>query len=316
MISSLARVFECNADEKEVLSLRENLMGKDYPAYIHTLFESVSLSGLMIDIGLQKSLVGFKDFEKNINQDVWYVFRSETVVDTLWAKRVDPSEGLEFYRDAVLNALKTLPAVALKTIIGYRTGLRVNPDTTASQVKRKMDEKSYRDLFFLETARICRENNIPFHIHAAFGESNIDVRENNPLHLKPFFDSPLGKEIDTVLIHGGYPYAFEAGYLASVFPRVYIDVSEFIPFATLGGKRGLEDIMSMCPLNKIMYGSDGFDIPEIHWLGALVAKQEVSSILGELISASTIDKEFGEDFARKFFYETTANLHGLRMNKE
>jgi hypothetical protein len=313
IISGLSELLGCPPDEQSVLAARNDLAKQDYGRYVKNLFEDVTLKGFLVDIGLQKSLVSFDDFERLSAQKVWYVYRIETVVDRLWQEKIDPARGMEIFRAEVKDAIKTLPAVALKSIIGYRTGLRIDPEVSVKQVSRKMDEQAYRNLFFMESARICREEGIPLHVHAAFGESNIDLRENNPLHLKPYLDSSPGRGIDTVLIHGGYPYAFEAGYLAAMFPRVYLDISELLPFVTMGARRGVEDLMSMCPWNKIMYGSDGFDVPETHWFGVRMGKQVIGSILGDLIKEGKIDREFAEEIAQLIFHRTTLGLHRLPL---
>ncbi len=211
------------------------------------------------------------------------------------------------------EAAEALPAIALKSIIGYRTGLQIDTTITEKQVAQTMEERDYRNLFFLESARLCLELGLPFHMHTGFGESNNDLRENNPLHLKPFLDSPYAKEIDVVLIHGGYPYAFEAGYLAAMYPNVHVDISELIPFVTLRARAGIEEIMNMCPLNKLMYGSDGFDVPESHWVSARMGKQVLGAILGDLVDKHVIDTAYAMEVARMVLHGNSLRLHGKKQ---
>ena len=120
----------------------------------------------------------------------------------------------------------------------------------------------------LRSIEEATKKGVPIQIHAAFGESNINVLNNNPFLLKEFLDHPRYKQSRLILIHGGYPYCFEAGYLASVYPNLYVDISEMIPFVPMGAYQGLSQIFDMCPFNKVLYGSDGFIIPDIHWLAA------------------------------------------------
>ena len=310
VISALAEVLDTPLDENQVLAARQEYAERDYKGYVNKLFDDVNLAGLMVDIGLQKSLVDNSDFENLANRTVWYVYRGETVVDRLWRDRVEPAVGLELFRQEVKTAIGALPAIALKSIIGYRTGLQVETTVTEKQVAQTMKEREYRSLFFLETARLCLELDLPFHIHTGFGESNNDLRENNPIHLKPFLDSPYAADIDVVLIHGGYPYAFEAGYLAAMYPNVHVDISELIPFVTLRARAGIEEIMNMCPLNKLMYGSDGFDVPESHWLSARMGKQILRDILGDLVDKHIIDTSYAKEVARMVLHGNSLRLHG------
>ncbi len=312
MISQLSAFLQCPPEENAVLEARVSAAADSYPGYVAALLDDASLQGLCVDVGLQKSSVSSSEFLNLAGRDVRYVFRIESIVDKLWREQVPVGEALALFRNEVLEAIHSLPAIALKSIIGYRTGLRVDPEISMDKASAMADEKSFRDFFFLEAARICRQESIPFHVHAAFGESNLDLRENNPLHLKPYLDSPLGRELDTVIIHAGYPYTFEAGYLAGMYPRVFIDLSEMIPFAPMGMKRGVEDVFSMCPMNKILYGSDGFDIPETHWLGARMGKNVIGSILNEMIDAGCIDDEYGREIAGMIFHENTRKLHNIQ----
>lgn len=310
LLSSLGNFLGCSSDEREVLESRDEAARRDYRAYVNALFDSVGLTTLVVDTGLQKSSVDNSRFESLVARKVRYVYRTETVVDRLWREQVDPESGLRIFQDEVRSGATALKAIALKSIIGYRTGLEVDPAVTASKVSRHMDEASYRNLFFLESARLCQELGIPLHVHAAFGESNIDLRKNNPIHLKSFMESKSADGLDVVLIHGGYPYAFEAGYMAAMYPRLHVDLSELIPFVPLGARRGVEDILSMAPWNKVMYGSDGFDIPETHWIGALMGKQILGDILGDLVESGTIDASYAMEAARMMLHENSLRLHG------
>ncbi len=134
---------------------------------------------------------------------------------------------------------------------------------------------------------------------------------NNPFLLKDLLDHPRYKQSRLVLVHGGYPYCFEAGYLASVYPNLYVDISEMIPFVPMGAYQGLRQIFDMCPFNKVLYGSDGFIIPEIHWLGAKMAKAALSSLFSHYIEAGLFDHDLALRVANMVFSETARKLYGL-----
>jgi len=84
-----------------------------------------------------------------------------------------------------------------------------------------------------------------------------------------------------------------------------------VPYVPLGFKKGIRDIMDLCPLNKIMYGSDGLITPETHWMGAKVAKKEMAKILNELIKENYFTKQFATTVARNIFYQTAYTLYDL-----
>ena len=148
-------------------------------------------------------------------------------------------------------------------------------------------------------------------IHASFGESNLNLLHNNPLLLKEIFEHPKYNQVKIILVHGGYPYSFEAGYLAAMYPNVFLDLSEMIPFVPLGLRKGLRDMLDMAPLTKIMFGSDGFVIPEIHWLAAKVAKNELALLFTELVKNRLFDVDYGYQVAENIFYKNAQNLYQL-----
>jgi predicted TIM-barrel fold metal-dependent hydrolase len=124
-------------------------------------------------------------------------------------------------------------------------------------------------------------------------------------------DNPKYNKIAIILVHGGYPYSFEAGYLAAMYPRLYLDISEMVPFVPLGSRQGIRNMLDMCPLNKIMYGSDGFVLPDLHWLGAKVAKQDIEAILSELIALGLQDQDLALASAGDIFFDTARKVYSL-----
>ena len=121
-LESLADFFGIDSNEEKVLETRKNAATKDYTTFVRNLMEDVHLSWMMVDIGLQKSSVDFKDFEALVPFPIYYVYRIETVIDRLWRDRVPAAEGIKKFREEVQHAVRDLPAIALKSIIGYRTG--------------------------------------------------------------------------------------------------------------------------------------------------------------------------------------------------
>ena len=127
-----------------------------------------------------------------------------------------------------------------------------------------------RDFLVFQTLEACLRHDIPLQLHTGVGDSPIiDLRNSNPLLLINILkDEHFGKA-KIVLVHAGYPYTAEAGYLANNYPNVFIDVSEMNPFASIGIEPKLLELMEMAPLTKLFYGSDGYNIPELFWFSAV-----------------------------------------------
>ncbi|MCF8038739.1 MAG: amidohydrolase [Desulfohalobiaceae bacterium] len=303
------------ATEDSLLLKRQERMEENYSRWIRDLFSDCSLETMLVDLGYKPADQDLEQFERLVPVRIHYLFRIESVLDDLWKQFQNREIDLAFVEehfDAVLDDnLAQTNIVGFKTIIGYRTGLQVQPATRSQLLKVPPDEKQFRDYFFLRLLSKTSETGMPVQIHAAFGESNIDIQKNSPALLKWVFDQESFRKTPVILVHGGYPRCFEAGYLASVYPNVYVDLSEMIPFVPLGLQQGLRDIFDMCPFTKILYGSDGFIVPEIHWMGARMAKEALTALFEELIDIGLFDASYAMNVARMILSENARALYRL-----
>ncbi len=310
LLRELSDTFGFEGSRKDAAFKARELARKDYRAYVTKLFDDAVIDTLIIDLGYKPAQVSLTDFEDLVPSKVSYMFRIESVLDDLWKNGTGFKEAEGIFDEAVENAGKDQKIVAFKSIIGYRTGLQINRQSRSSLLK-ECSEKEFRDYFLLRAMDAALKCHKPFQIHASFGESNINLLHNNPLMLREVLEDPAFRELSIILVHGGYPYSFEAGYLAAMYANVHLDMSEMVPLVPLGARSGLRDMMDMCPLNKLMYGSDGFVLPEIHWLGAKFAKQELGTIFDELISERYFEKEEAQIVALDIFYNTARRVYGL-----
>ena len=307
---------EQHSDE-ELLAIREQRMQENYQEWVSELFDDASIETLLIDLGYKPAAVELPEFERLVPASVYYMFRIESVLDDLWrdfqSKEIDFRTVEETFFQALSDAFETPELVAVKSIIGYRTGLAVQPVNRRQMLSADPGEKAFRDYFLLQSLEKTIQQDLPFQIHAAFGESNINILNNNPILLKELLEHSQYQEADIVLVHGGHPYNFEAGYFASVYPNVYVDISEMFPFVPVGSRLGLSKIFDMCPFNKILYGSDGFILPDIHWLGAKIAKDALESLFSEFIDMGLFDRELALQVAKMVLSENAQKLYRLPM---
>ena len=303
------------ASAGQILNERARRMNRDYHGWVADLFADAGIATLLIDKGYQPASQPLDLFESMAPCPVRYFFRMENALDPLWAAfrqgKIDFKTAEERYYHALDTELEQDKIIGLKSIIGYRTGLEIRPRNRSDLIGGQAGEKAFRDFFLVSTLRRVASRSLPVQIHASFGESHVDIRKNHPGMLKYVFEQKDLCTLPLVLVHGGYPRSFEAGFLASVYPNVYVDVSEMVPFAPLGAKQGIMDILNMCPINKILYGSDGFVIPEIHWLGARMIRRIMAAILSELIEDGLFDRDDALRVAQKIFADNAKTLYGI-----
>jgi predicted TIM-barrel fold metal-dependent hydrolase len=94
-----------------------------------------------------------------------------------------------------------------------------------------------------------------------------------------------------VLLHSAYPYTREAGYLATVYKHVYLDIGEVFPMVSRDGQKSiLRQSLEIVPGSKLLYSSDGHWFPETFWLANKQFREvwlEVSSVNKRLIAVNT-----------------------------
>jgi len=335
-IKELAAFLGCSSvEEKEVMAARAERIKRDYSAYVRDLFNQANILGLLADVGYKPAAVSLEAFHELVCKvktyypavagvetfhelapvQVKYLYRIETVLDKLWGERASFHLALESFDEALHEAITRPHFIGLKSIIGYRTGLAVEKvsEEEARLAYAGGREKAVRDFFLHRALKFCRKGDLPIQLHTGFGESNNNLLLNNPLLLKPMLEDEEIKQQRIVLVHGGYPYSFETGYLCAMYPQVYCDVSAFVPLVPLGMSKGLADIMDMCPLNKIMYGSDAFILPEFNWFAAVIFKRKLKLLLTDMIEQAILDEKCALEVAEMIAYKNGAKFYGFNL---
>ena len=103
----------------------------------------------------------------------------------------------------------------------------------------------------------------------------------------------------------------ESAYLVSQFDNVYVDLGQMFPMSGPGMKGRFAALLEMAPVNKIMYGSDGFNVPEIHWFAAVQTKRALTAVLGEFTEHGECSEEDALRIARGFLADNARRLYRL-----
>ena len=92
---------------------------------------------------------------------------------------------------------------------------------------------------------MAKEHDRAFHFHCGGGDPDIDL-----VHAKPEYLFSLLVDVQdqpVVLVHSGYPWIRESAYIASVLPRVYLELSELIPWGFGQVEWALEMLVGTVP---------------------------------------------------------------------
>ncbi|HEV7237588.1 MAG TPA: amidohydrolase family protein, partial [Ktedonobacteraceae bacterium] len=167
--------------------------------------------------------------------------------------------------------------------------------------------------YLLHTAfSIAAEQHLPIQFHTGYGDSDTDMRLGNPLQLRDVLERRDYYTMPIVLLHESYPYTQLGAYLAAVYPHVYFDLSYAIPFVDkLEMLAFTRQALSVAPVSKLMFSTDGIHIPEMHWVGALRGRSVIGQVLDEMIDADEIDEEQAYDLAQQILHDNAYTVYQL-----
>jgi hypothetical protein len=321
LVHQLADFFACEPALEQIVAQRNRRIQEDFHGYVEQLFKACRLTALVTDFGYPKPPLAIAQFKASTPAEVVPVYRIESFVDVWIHKDVTWNEFIRQYETTLSDALERQGYRGLKSIIAYRTGLEVlplsrNPDQGMqawNAIRRGVGgHKQLRDHLLCRAMEICIEHDVPMQIHTGIGDHEVNLVACRPALLLDLLRFPIFRACKVLLVHAGYPYHREAGYMAGILPRVYCDVSEGIPFAGNAARRIYAEVLEMAPLSKVMYGSDGFGIPEHAYVGAVLGKKALAQALGDLVENGMLDVSEAYEAAGLILAGNARRLYGLK----
>lgn len=244
---------------------------------------AAGVSDWLVDTGLPGAVAGLAEMRGVTGADVHEVVRLEQVAEQAAAQPGDYSDNF----GEILTA-RMASAVATKTVLAYRAGFDGDlsvptADEVAAAAARWRDSGGVRlsDRVLLrfgihQGLRIGK----PLQFHVGLGDRDCDLHRTNPMLLLDLLrqsgDTPI------VLLHC-YPYEREAGYLASAFNNVHLDVGLSVNHLGARARDFVARTLELAPFRKILYSSDAFGPPELHYLGARLWRDGMASVLTDFV---------------------------------
>lgn len=301
LIRELSHFFGCDPTLDAVVAARNAAVQTDCRSYVAQLFRTCGLTTLVTDFGYPLHGFDHATFIEEMPVEVVPVYRIEPLIVELLASDIGWEEFRRRYDAAIAHALEHEGYRGLKSIIAYRTGLAISPlSRSPDQGMQALDAirrgtggeatKKLRDHLFCRALELCMEYDVPMQVHTGVGDFEIQLTQCRPALLMDLLRFPAFRACRVILVHSGYPYHAEAGYMANVLPRVYCDVSEGISFAAPAGRRLFAELLEMAPISKLLYGSDGFNLPEINYLSAMWGKRALGQVLSEMVEADILSE--------------------------
>lgn len=323
MVRDLANYLKVEPTVEAVVAQRNKVVKESgYTEYVRDLYAAAGITALVLDFGIPLPQLDVAEVRSELPVDVVPIYRIEPLIADLLKTDLGWSEFKQAYDDALVKALTEDGYYGLKSIIAYRTGLEVSPlSRTPDQGLQALDAirrglggnsmKKLRDHLLCRALELSIEYDRPMQIHTGMGDFEVNLPLCRPAFLMDLLRFPTFRACRVILVHTGYPYQREAAYMANVLPRVYCDVSEGIPFAAHAARSIFSDVLEMAPVSKVVYGSDGFTVPEIAFTSALVGKQALAQVLNGLVEDGFMGEDDAQRAARLILSENSRALYRL-----
>ena len=318
-LRDLAAFLGCAPTPARIIEAR-----RQRPDYLTALRRDAGIRGLLVDSGYPPGTLLLSQLQGGFGCRVAEVLRIETLAEELLLTALDFSSFEAQFR-AALSAAKQRGAVALKSIVAYRSGLAVQvvpaseARQTFQQLKALVEQQGRLRLTAKPLLDYCvglaleeaRRLELPVQFHTGFGDPDIDLLTANPALLRPLLADSRYVGVSIVLLHMGYPYIRESAFLASLYPDVYIDLSLTLPLLRPVLPHLLQELLALAPATKVLYGSDAHSQPEMFWLGAQYGRWALGKILADWIDDDTMEAHAAWDIAQCICFRNALELYRL-----
>src|SRR6266540_2608313 len=240
------------------------------------------------------------------------VVRIESVAEAVLTAGGPPTDTLDGLVDAfeerIVAAIEG-GAVALKSVLAYRAGLRMEPvgvgelrsafealDLAAQA--RRFDDPVLGPLLARRAAEIAALWSVPLQFHTGFGDEDVRMPGADPTLLRPLLHDSRTEACPIVLLHC-YPFVSGAAVMAGTYPQVYLDLSLAIPLAEPIAAHLVREALGLCPAGKLMAASDGHSFPEMHWWGAIVWRRALATVLGAEVDRGDLDQPAADEISSR-----------------
>jgi len=323
-IKELARFLGCEPTAEAVLVARAALPAR---AWTERLFRDASISVLLVDHGFQGAdTLTHGDLQEYLPCRIRPILRLETMAQDLIVEHETFERMVDAYVAAVVGA-RAAGYVGLKSIVAYRTGLAVTRPARGDAARAfaeakerarrdgavRLADKPLNDHLVLLALEVAEAQRLPVQFHTGFGDADLDLLWANPLHLRPLLERSRYRHVPFVLLHAGYPYVRELGYLASLYGNVFADVGLAIPFVTIDIPALWSQMLGLTAVSKVLFSTDAHSIPEIFWLASRWGRWGLARALDGAVACGALTGAEAIESARAILGGNAARLYGVEF---
>lgn len=253
------------------------------------MLTAAGVSDWIIDPGWGGTeLLDFDAFAERSAGNVHRLVRLESVTEPLLHDGLSGSDFIAAFRSALTQLVPG--SVGFKTICAYRCGFDIDwsaqPESAVMNAVDALDGTGRSRLtdpvitnFIVHEAM---NYHLPIQFHVGLGDRDVDIRHSNPLDLRTLLTEAEQRQIPIALLHC-WPYERECGYLCQNYTNIYMDVGLTMYLTGAQAVDALRRALELCPFTRILYSSDAWGLPELHYLGAAVFREALGALLSQWV---------------------------------
>jgi len=283
--------LEPSAPAEEYLQRRAELG----PAEVNRrMLRAARVDAWLVDTGYQSDRIqDLAQVAAASGSAVHEIVRLEAVAEQVARSGPQASDFAAKFTEAL--AVATADAAGLKSIVAYRYGFDFDP---ARPHAAAVQAAAGRWLTAMEADPAARladpvllrhviwagiDTGLPVQFHVGFGDTDVRLHRSDPSLLTDFLLATQDTGTPVMLLHC-YPHHRQAGYLANVFPHVYMDLGAVLNHVGARSAAVLAEALELTPFHKMLYSSDAFGLPELHYLGALGFRRDLARVIGGFVA--------------------------------
>ncbi|KAM3422122.1 hypothetical protein BST61_g2493 [Cercospora zeina] len=240
------------------------------------------------------------------------------------------------FEEAIVAYLEDDAVVGFKSVICYRTGLDIEfgSDLEVSETalrsfsrhflprcvenKFRVETKGMNDALVISVCKLLQasfqQNGFakPLQFHTGLGDNDISLLDSNPAVMQDFVK--VYSEVPIVLLHSSYPYTREAGYLATVYKNVFLDLGEVFPQVSRDGQEQIiRQALEITPTSKLLWSTDAHHFPETYYLGNVQGRAMFEKVFCEYVEQGDLSADEAVAAVKRILFENSNDLYQLGL---
>jgi predicted TIM-barrel fold metal-dependent hydrolase len=305
--------LEPHASPEDYLARRSGLGADEVN---RRFLRAAGVAAFLVDTGYQADgLLGPAAMAAAGGAEAREVVRLEAVAEQVARSGTSAGGFAAAYAEALDAA--TAEAAGLKSIMAYRYGLDFAPERPAArEVREAAGEWLRRGTARLDDPVLLRhvlwagvDRGLPLQFHVGFGDPDLNLNRCDPTRMTGFLRAVQDREVAVMLLHC-YPFHRQAGYLAQVFPHVYMDVGLAVNYVGARAAAVLAESLELAPFHKVLYSSDAYGLAEFHYLGAALFRRAFEEVAEGWVAEGLWSAPDAERVARMVGADNAERVYG------